>query len=336
MFLRQLVLSSFILILLISCSTKDDEDGELIRLTLDFVFDGDADLNCIYTAVNLVLDSEGKVFILDTIQMKILVFDDSGDFLYEFGQKGEGPGEFNFPFLNFDVDEEGIVYTIDGHMLKIFSNAGQFLRSANLHDGFIFDVAALDSTRIYVNKVPISAALQNSSSNPAAILVDASGATISEIGTIHADTDDFYAKWNLFSCVIDTDQDNSLYFTSVASYEVCKYDSSGTFIWATKGNCPFTAFSEPLPGYTHTLTPVVWDLDVADDKVFVLWAQEGTEIGFRIDIYDSGNGEYLGYFYSQTPSEERNSCIEISNRQFYITDYSSGLAYKFNMEYQTE
>ncbi|MCK5133925.1 MAG: 6-bladed beta-propeller [Candidatus Sabulitectum sp.] len=322
---------------LVSCSGQNENDEEIVSLTLDSVFDGNADLNCIYTPWGLVIDPEGKIFILDMIQNKILVFHETGDFLYEFGRKGEGPGEFNSLFFNFNIDEFGKVYTIDENStIEVFSNDGRFQRSISISDGRIFDIAALDSSHIYVSKLPIGATLFNSSSNPAVILIDETGETIREVGLLQTESEDFTEKQAVFSCVIDIDQDKSLYYTSVAEYEVNKYDSTGTFIWATTGNCPFSSYSEQMPGYGHTITPVVWDLDVSGNKVFVLWGQEGTEAGYRVDVYDSSSGEFVGYFYSQTPSEERNTCIEIDNGQFYTADYSSGIAYKYNMEYQIE
>ena len=333
----RLLVSAIVLAAILSCSATNREKIEIVDLTLDSVFDGSADLNCIFTPIDLVIGPEGKVFILDTIQKKILVFNEVGEFLYDFGQAGEGPGEFNFLFINFDIDESGTVYSIDENStIEVFSNNGQFLRSTILHDGLIFDIAALDSSHIYVSKLPIGAALFNSSSNPAAILIDETGETIREIGTVDTESDDLSEKQAVFSCLIDTDQDNSLYYTSIADYDVHKYDSTGAFIWATKGNCPFTYYSESMTGFGRTIIPVVWDLDVADSKVFVLWGQEGTEAGYRVDVYDSESGEFLGYFYSQTPSEERNTCIEIDNGQFYTTDYSNAIAYKYDMEYQIE
>ena len=129
------------------------------------------------------------------------------------------------------------------------------------------------------------------------------------------------------SCVIDTDDDHSLYYTSDGDYSVNKYDSAGVFLWSVDGPCPFEAYATE-----GTITPVIWDLDVEGDRVYVLWAQGGNERGYRVDVFSTDDGELVGYFYTQTPSEaERNMFINIDGDDFYTVSYDDGIIYKFRM-----
>ena len=97
-----------------------------------------------------------------------------------------------------------------------------------------------------------------------------------------------------------------------------------------KGPSPFAAFSEAHQEGS-ALFPVIWDLDVDEDRVYVLWAQGGDERGFRVDVFDAGDGELTGYFYTQTPSDEKNMFIEADGNDFYTLDYSYGIVYKYRM-----
>jgi len=65
---------------------------------------------------------QGKVFVCDSKACKIRVFDKKTlKFLYEFGEKGSGPGQFALP-TNIAVDAEGHLYvsdTINGRVQKV-------------------------------------------------------------------------------------------------------------------------------------------------------------------------------------------------------------------------
>lgn len=238
---------------------------------------GNSDLDHIFTAVDAAVDNEGKIFVLDYVRMVILVFNVEGEFLYEFGGHGEGPGKFSSLYMNFDLDDMGLVYTIDNrNSIDIFNNDGSYRLGINTNAGQIFDIAALDSNRIYINCIPWGPSLLNTSSVPAVTLLDGNGNVVREVGCLETDLQDYGQKKMHFSCVIDTDEECSLYYATLGDYQVFKYDSTGTFVWSVKGPSPFAAFSEAHQEGS-ALFPVIWDLDVDDDRVYVLWVQGGDD-----------------------------------------------------------
>lgn len=327
------IIQSIAVIVLISmaCGHMEKAPPEIVSLERTMVIDGNIDLEHIFTAVDAAVDSNGKIFILDYVRMTILVFSENGEFLYDFGGKGEGPGEFSSLYMNFDLDAEGLVYTIDNlNSINIFNNDGSHRCRINTNAGQIFDIAAVDSSRIYINSFPWAAQLLNTSRVPAVTLLDANGNVIREVGCLETDLEDYGQKKMHFSCAIDTDEDNSIYYASLADYNVAKYDSTGTFVWSVKGPSSFSAYSEPQEKGS-ILNPVVWDLDVDQDRVFVLWAQGGGDRGYRVDVFDAHDGEFTGYFYTQTPSDEKNMFIEIDGNDFYTLDYNYGIVYKYCM-----
>jgi len=233
-----------VFLICLACGDMKEAVPEVVSLEATMIIDGNLDLEHIFTAVDMTVDTEGKIFVLDYVRMVILVFSKQGEFLYEFGGQGEGPGEFTSLYLNFDIDDAGLVYTIDNwNRISVFNNDGSYRCRMNINTGQIFDIAAVDSGRIYVNAFPWAVQLLNVSSVPAVLLLDENGEIIREVGSLEADMEDLGQKKMLFSCAIDTDEDNSIYYADLASYNVVKHDSSGTFLWSVTGPSPFCAYS---------------------------------------------------------------------------------------------
>ena len=240
------IIMCMLLVVLISaaCSKVEEAFPEIVSLETTMIIDSSSDLEHIFTAVDAVVDVDGKIFILDYVRMVILVFNEEGDFLYEFGGQGEGPGEFSHLYCNFDLDDSGVVYTINSwNRINVFNNDGSYRCLIEPGVGQIFDIAAVDSSRIHVNAFPGVIQLLNTSSIPAVLLLDANGDVIREVGHLETDLEGIGQKKMHFSCAIDTDEDNSIYYACLADYHVAKYDSSGTFVWSVTGPTSFSAYS---------------------------------------------------------------------------------------------
>jgi SMP-30/Gluconolactonase/LRE-like region/NHL repeat len=77
---------------------------------------------------NVALDGEGNVYVTDTLNDRVEIFDPDGSFISEFGSAGDGPGHFARP--------KGIVVDCDGHIwvadeiqsrVQVFDKDGQLL-----------------------------------------------------------------------------------------------------------------------------------------------------------------------------------------------------------------
>lgn len=99
--------------------------GEL-TLELKEVFRLKADQEMGHSFGRFVKDDEGNLFIRDYQRSKILKFNKEGEFLFEFGSKGEGPGEFRF-IRSFKTLKDRIVvwgsrkiahFDLDGKLLE--------------------------------------------------------------------------------------------------------------------------------------------------------------------------------------------------------------------------
>ena len=77
---------------------------------------------------NLTVNRSGRLYVADTLNFRIQVFNPDGGFLGEFGIQGDTPGTLNRP-KGVGVDSEGHVYVADSSFnnFQIFDAAGQLL-----------------------------------------------------------------------------------------------------------------------------------------------------------------------------------------------------------------
>jgi uncharacterized protein (TIGR03663 family) len=76
----------------------------------------------------LAVDSGGRVYVADSNNHRIQVFDSNGHFVTQWGSQGAGLGQFQEPW-GVAVDEDGNVYVADSwnHRLQKFDSEGRFL-----------------------------------------------------------------------------------------------------------------------------------------------------------------------------------------------------------------
>lgn len=137
----------FALIILIACSNnpKDhptmEADENVIRIDLDqdwkdsirmddyiknIVFLESSEEALIKAAVK-IREIDTKFYVLDMGQHSVKVFDGEGNYKYPLGDKGNGPGEVNFPgdfIINADRSKISVVDLNKGHTL-VFDTSGQ-------------------------------------------------------------------------------------------------------------------------------------------------------------------------------------------------------------------
>lgn len=91
------------------------------------------------------LDKNGNVYIFERKSSKFFVFDPNGKFLFSFGKRGEGPGEYKMVF-NFFLKEKYVIVP-DMGKIHFFSKKGEFIRSHNPIK-MMFPRGFVDSNRI--------------------------------------------------------------------------------------------------------------------------------------------------------------------------------------------
>jgi len=76
----------------------------------------------------VAVDSDGNVFVTDTFNDRVEMFDAEGQFISTFGKNGDGPADFERP-KGIAIDRDGHVWVVDAaqNMVKIFSQQGRLL-----------------------------------------------------------------------------------------------------------------------------------------------------------------------------------------------------------------
>lgn len=101
--------------------------------------------------------SEGRIYVVDGGNHRMVVFDHNGKYLHSFGSKGSGEGQFNSP-VGVGADGKGRVYVADtgNHRIQVFNADGRFQYAFPVVDNGLairpIDVAAdASGTKIYVS-----------------------------------------------------------------------------------------------------------------------------------------------------------------------------------------
>lgn len=93
---------------------------------------------------DVAVATDGSLYISDGYRnSRIIKFDSTGKYLFEWGTKGDGPGQFNIPH-GLDLDAQGNVYVADreNNRVQVFTPDGKFLRAWTAENfGTIFSLA---------------------------------------------------------------------------------------------------------------------------------------------------------------------------------------------------
>lgn len=97
----------------------------------------------------LRLDDQGNLFAFDTKHSRFFVYSPRGKFLYSFGKRGEGPGEYRMVF-NFFLKGKSVIVP-DMNKIHFFNISGKYLKSEIPGGAFVFPRIFIDKNRfIYV------------------------------------------------------------------------------------------------------------------------------------------------------------------------------------------
>jgi hypothetical protein len=101
---------------------------------------------------DLKVDQSGSLFVLDSGDTNIKVYDDEGRFSHAIGRAGQGPGEFG-RFIYFDISPEGRVFVMDGmnRRINLFEKNGMFISDFSI-EGFHDKIAVGSGEHIYLSK----------------------------------------------------------------------------------------------------------------------------------------------------------------------------------------
>jgi hypothetical protein len=105
--------------------------------------------------LSFTVDDQENIYILDTKPLQVKVFDREGEFLWSFGQAGQGPGDLTVTgSMQFTPQKEMMLIDDMKGEIKFFSTEGRFLRSLKCPSlQWVSYTAMMPSGRIYSVKL---------------------------------------------------------------------------------------------------------------------------------------------------------------------------------------
>jgi DNA-binding beta-propeller fold protein YncE len=111
---------------------------------------GDEDPGTFSKPSNVAVDGEGLVYVTDTMNNRVEIFDADGNFISMFGKAGDGPGNFARP-KGIAIDSDGHIWVADaftnriqlfdreGHLLAFFGTGGNLPGQFSVPSGVYVD-----------------------------------------------------------------------------------------------------------------------------------------------------------------------------------------------------
>ncbi|HSA96526.1 MAG TPA: 6-bladed beta-propeller [Acidobacteriota bacterium] len=101
----------------------------------------------------LDVDAQGDIYVLDWGDVDFKVFGPDGRLIRRFGQKGQGPGEFDIP-ASFAFGADGRIFLLSGrqHQMILLDSTGRYLSSFRL-DGFCRSLGVDRLGRVYYSQM---------------------------------------------------------------------------------------------------------------------------------------------------------------------------------------
>ncbi len=180
------------------------------------------------TAVYVTLDN--RMYVADTGNHRIQIFNPDRTLSYEFGRNGNKPGQFNFP-QGIVVNSKGMIYVADtlNQRIQVFNQDGIYLKTFGQSDTEVVDkslknyqtlnlpkVLALDSKdQLYVVDADLTRIK----------VFDESGSCLAPIGGQES-------AGGSFSKIVDIafDQNDNLYVADFGDAQVKIFDAKGKFL----------------------------------------------------------------------------------------------------------
>ena len=122
-----------------------------IKVKLLYKLGSDKENEDFYKPRSFTVDSEGRIFILDTRNSRVQCFSKEGKFLFSFGRYGQGPGELSESAKRIKILEDNNIYIIDRlhKNINVYDRNGEFIRSWKIN--YSYDDIELIDGKYYLS-----------------------------------------------------------------------------------------------------------------------------------------------------------------------------------------
>ncbi len=212
--------------------------------------EGKKEEDILYDPIDAARLSNGDILILERSGCTVKRYNKDHEFISSFGHKGQGPGDFQFPFclrLNLDrnkiivADSKISVFSLDGgyeegfkpERIAVFGSIGAQYKTSGM--------AVLSGSRIILPSHP--SMWVDSGEHKLLSIYDKSGTVVRSFGAVKQyDNPQLMLNANIV-CFTSDDKDN-IYVAYAYQNKVSKYTLSGQMIFSTDRPLPFEVRNE--------------------------------------------------------------------------------------------
>ncbi|MDQ1353664.1 MAG: hypothetical protein QG657_3970 [Acidobacteriota bacterium] len=124
------------------------------RLVMKKIVEVGKEGEILYSLYSVCEDDEGNFYIMDGKRYNLLKFSPEGKKLLNFGNSGEGPGDFKSPSQVFFSENNGVVVTEMMNEATIFTKEGKVVKKINFAKtlGLLFNIRYIGGDLFYAEK----------------------------------------------------------------------------------------------------------------------------------------------------------------------------------------
>ncbi|HRD02306.1 MAG TPA: 6-bladed beta-propeller [Candidatus Saccharicenans sp.] len=301
----EIIIFFMALLLAAGCSSQKAEIRSLAASSQPLFTIGDEGSGHYYTWIGYFAVENGLIFAWDKVRgEQIDAYDKNGNFLFSFGRKGQGPGEFQ-AIGCLAVDPQGDIWVSSsfGRPLEIFTADGHFKNElrlpANLSGLFIDKISFDREGNLYLlggnEEKKILIYKYDSQRNHSQLIYEQKEGHGSSIATFIPD--------------FALDEAGNIYITDSFDYLVYKYSKDGKLVKTFKGKKikkeliteqDFNVFDNDMkiirfPNSERILQelkgpsryfPAIFGLNIDDGKIYVWTGQRDDKKRYIVDVYD--------------------------------------------------
>jgi len=190
-------------------------------------------MHAIYGDFNESLDKPMDVakigeflYVTDTNNKRVQVFDLSGTAVFKFGQEGKNEGEFRFPYgITGDTEENIYVADMYNGNISIFNRDGEFIRYFK-ESGDEKLINSPGGLRIFNDRLYVTDIKENK-----VFVFNLEGEKLLEIGSVGREVGEFLAP-----NAVTIDKQENIYVTDSGNNRVQVFDKDGNFLRIVNGS----------------------------------------------------------------------------------------------------
>jgi sugar lactone lactonase YvrE len=221
---------------------KEGTWGKEPKVSLDFVktvgdIESTDDNILFYMPTAMAFDEERHIYVLDSGNHRIQKFDANGKYVTTIGNKGQGPGEFEYP-QSIDVDSNGMVYVSESmnRRIQILTPEGEEQKTIKMIDEGVGLVRAFGSEQMLMGGTGLfSFGMGMMDEEQKALpkflkILDMEGEVQKDFGEQHNYNDFLMNRMgNQFHFILD--EDYNIYVAFDYQNRVEKYAPDGSLLW---------------------------------------------------------------------------------------------------------